>query len=528
MIIIKNVRMELDDSFESIKKKVINKYKLKEVKLFEYAKKSVDARNKSDIFFITSFYVVCSSYKQDKNISVFDENKYRPALKKEKYNYNEQIVVVGAGPAGLFATLSLVMKGFNVTLIEQGKKVEERIIDVDNLMKTGKLNPYSNIQFGEGGAGTFSDGKLQTTINDDYILYMIEEFINAGANEDLRYLAKPHIGTDVLRKVVINIRNKILTLGGKILFETKLTKLDIKNGSLEGIYIEQKGVETYLRTKHCFLAIGHSSRDTFEMLKNTNVYLEQKPFSMGVRIEHLQENINKAQYGEKYYNHKALKAADYKLAVHLPNNRGVYTFCMCPGGEVVPAASEEGHVCVNGMSNYKRDGKYSNSAILVNVNKEDFPSDDVLAGVELQRKYEKKAYDISKSYKAICQKVKDFKENKITTCIENGTSYGAGIVFAQIKDVLPSFITDSIKEALPLLGRKLKGFDDDEALLLGVETRSSSPVRITRNKNYESVNVKGLYPIGEGSGYAGGITTSAVDGLKSVDAFIILNKIEKV
>lgn len=530
MLIIRDIRMELNDSFESIKNKVISKYRLQNVTLFEYAKKSVDARNKNDVFFVASFYVECKNESKVKNkkISVFDKRKYRPTLNKEKYDYDKKVVVVGAGPCGLFAALNLVLKGFKVILIEQGKMIKERIKDVENLLNSGVLNPFSNIQFGEGGAGTFSDGKLQTTINDEHILYMIEEFINNGANDDLRYLSKPHIGTDALRKVIVNIRNKIISLGGEVLFEHKLVDLDIIDNSIKGIKVLHNDEIKYIETNNVFLAIGHSARDTFKLLKDLDVPLEQKPFSMGVRIEHLQENINKAQYGEKFYKHPALKAADYKLSVHLDNGRGVYTFCMCPGGEVVASSSEEGGVVVNGMSNYARDGKYSNSAVLVNILTSDFESDDVLAGVELQRKYEKKAYEMSNNYYAVAQTVGDFLNDSSTTYLKNGTSYKPNVVFGNIKDVVPSYVYESLKEALPLLDKKLKGFADNDSLLLGVETRSSSPVRIVRNKNYESIKIKGLYPLGEGAGYAGGITTSAVDGMKAVEAFIENNKFKKV
>ena len=408
----------------------------------------------------------------------------------------------------------LASVGCKPIILERGEKIEDRVKTVEDFFKTNKLNPESNIQFGEGGAGTFSDGKLNTLTKDKLNRHkkVFEIFVENGAPEEIMYINKPHIGTDILRNVIINMRNKIISFGGEFKYNSKVTNLIIEDNKIKGVEINNKE-KTY--SNIVVLAIGHSARDTFYMLNDNNVSMKPKNFAIGLRIEHPREMIDKSQYGDSY---KMLDPASYKLTYQTQNNRSVYSFCMCPGGYVVNASSEENKLCVNGMSNYKRDEKNSNSAIVVNVTTDDF-NNELFGGIELQRKLEEKAYIEGKG-KIPVQIYKDFKDNIKSTKLGEITPNTKGEYnLSNLNNILPEYISESIKEAMPVFGRRIKGFDRDDSILLGIEARTSSPVVIVRNEDFMS-SIEGLYPCGEGAGYAGGITTAAIDGIKIAEKIV--------
>ncbi|MBR4126622.1 MAG: FAD-dependent monooxygenase [Alphaproteobacteria bacterium] len=491
---------------------------------FRIAKKSVDARKKENLCVLYSFDLTLDG-DEDEAVATCpyrdicklpDEEKFPAPFWNPKNTLRP--VIVGTGPAGMLAGLLLAQAGANPILIERGKTVSERREDVNRFWKTGVLNEDSNVQFGEGGAGTFSDGKLTTGIKKDtFARKVLEEFVAAGAPVEIMYLAKPHIGTDRLFHMVGNIRRKIMSLGGEYRFETQLTDLIIKDGRLIAVQVKNSdGSFEEIPTNSVILSIGHSARDTFEMLYARGVQMIQKPFAIGTRIEHRQAFINKSQYGMVKPN-AVLGQADYKLAVHLSNGRGLYTFCMCPGGTVVAAASEAGRLVTNGMSEYARDKDNANSALLVDVKPEDFGSNHPLAGVEFQRKIEENAFKAGGgSFRAPVQRVVDFLHDRETVKFgEVVPSYRPGGQMADMRAVLPDFVIESYKEGFKLLDRKIRLFSEHDALLTAAETRTSSPVRMIRDPaTLQSVSVQGLYPCGEGAGYAGGIMSAAVDGLR--------------
>ena len=516
MIILNNVNIPLDTDFSNLihiaaKELKTEKENILSVKLH---KKSVDARRKSDVHFCCSFIVEVSK-NEDKIIKI--------CKKADKYNYVPYVwqkaekipetppVIVGFGPAGMFAGLTLARAGLKPVIVERGQDVDKRTADVNAFFEGGELDENSNVQFGEGGAGTFSDGKLNTGIKDKRIRAVLETFAEFGANEDILTDAKPHIGTDILKTVVKNIRKEIVRLGGEVRFGSKLEDFCFEDGELRGITVNGEKI----KCNRLILAIGHSARDTFLLLKNNNFLMERKPFAVGVRIEHLQTDINRALYGD-FCQNPNLSAADYKLAVHLKNGRGVYTFCMCPGGEVINASSEKGHIAVNGMSYNARNGENSNSALLVGVNPEDFEDDDVLAGCEFQKKIEKRAYSAGQGAVPV-QTVGNFVFGEDKKIGRVKPTVKPDFKFADFEDIFPDFVTDSLKEGILAFDKKINGFADKEAILTAPETRSSSPIRILRDEFGESLNKRGIYPCGEGAGYAGGITSAAVDGIKSAE-----------
>ena len=421
-------------------------------------------------------------------------------------------VVVGAGPAGLFCALALAARGARPILLERGRPVEERARDVEALEQTGLLLAESNVLFGEGGAGAFSDGKLTCGLNSPHIRTVLGTLVRCGAPEEILTAQRPHIGTDELRRVLAQIRRRLTDLGGEARFGARLTGLAIKDGRVRAARIAANGQEDEIACDTVCLAIGHSARDTYEWLSALGLPMQPKPFAIGVRIEHLQREIDRAQYGP-WAGHAALPPAEYKLNVPTPDGRGVYTFCMCPGGQVINASSEAGGINVNGMSLHARNGRNANAAVLVGVSPKDFGGEHPLAGMELQRRIERAAYACSGSLKAPCQRVCDLLAGRATARLGGvAPTYRPGVILGDMRGFLPDFVIQNLCLALPKLGQRLKGFDCPDALLTGPETRSSAPVRILRNARRESP-VAGLYPLGEGAGYAGGIVSAAVDGL---------------
>ncbi len=492
------------------------KISVKDIKEYEILKLSVDARKKPNIKFVASLGVTLGE-KLEKKFKSLRFEKVSHLLEYEKKSADKKIVIVGFGPSGMFAGLALAKMGLKPLIIEQGKMVDEREKDVEEFWQNRKLNKYSNVQFGEGGAGTFSDGKLNTNLNNSYCKSVIEELVSFGAPKEIAYLNKPHIGSDKLKEVVKNMREYIKTLGGQFMFSTKLSNIKIDGDRVTEIDVldVETGKSTAIKVDKLLLCVGHSARDVFSLLKDKGVTLKQKPFAMGVRIEQKQSDINLSQYGAEKID--GLANADYKLAVHLPNGRAVFTFCMCPGGEIVASSTDEGEIVTNGMSLFARDKENANSAILVNILPEDFGSDDPLAGIWYQAKYERLAFELGgNNFNAPAESVGSFVYGKETKTDIN-FSYRPNLTFAKIEKCLPEVVAQSLKEGLPLLNEKLKNFARDENLLVAIESRSSCPLTIVRDENFES-NIKGIYPVGEGAGFAGGIVSSAQDGIKVAES----------
>ena len=485
-------------------------------------RKAIDARED-----LTLVYTVSVSVKneaqvlrrcRDKRVSVYKQEVYflpppvtAPAVRP---------IVVGAGPAGLFAALVLARCGARPILLERGRPVEHRQADVERFWSGGPLDPDSNVQFGEGGAGAFSDGKLNTGTKDLRHRFILETLVRCGAPDTILTDAKPHVGTDKLHIALQALRQELEAAGADIRFNARLEHIRIQDGAVSAVTVCQNGQTYDLPARHVVLALGHSARDTFEMLYQAGLAMEPKPFAMGVRIEHRQSAVDAARY-RQLAGHPALPPATYKLSCHLPNGRSAFSFCVCPGGQVVAAASEEQRVVTNGMSEYARDRENINGALLVNVTPADFPDGHPLAGIRLQRQLEDAAFALGGGdYRAPCQRVGDFLAGRPSTGA--GTvqpSYLPGVTYTDLRRCLPAFISETLALALPELGRKLRGYDDPDALLTGIETRSSSPVRLVRDDRYES-NIRGVYPCGEGAGYAGGILSAAADGMRCAEKLL--------
>ncbi|MCQ2285347.1 MAG: hypothetical protein MJZ76_00530 [Bacteroidales bacterium] len=506
---ISNIKIPVENK-EDLRQIICKKMRIPSSQIvdFKIFRLAIDARKRNQICYD---YQVILELKgehpyllKNKDITLYEAPQ---PMQYPKWNKEYRPIVVGLGPAGMFAALYLARCKANPIVIERGSAIDQRKKEVDNFLKNKELNEDSNVQFGEGGAGAFSDGKLTTNAHNEFIAFVLEEFHKHGATEDIVYTSNPHVGTDYLEKVVKNIREEIISLGGEVHFNTTFIDFQKEKDSIK--ILCNNGLE--FKTQHLLLGLGHSARDTIRHLYKKGVPMEAKPFSIGVRIEHLQQKINEIQYGKFA---KWLPAASYKGAVHL-KDRSVYTFCMCPGGEVMASSSEKGSIVTNGMSQKSRDKVNANAAFLVNINPEDYLKNSPLDGLSYQEKYEKAAFDISKDYKAPCNLIKEFLQGKIAKEPRSvKPSYPHGVVFCDFNRCLPPFVVSAMKEAIPLFDRKMRGFNDPDAVMTGIETRSSSPIRILRNEERES-SVAGIYPIGEGAGYAGGITTAAIDGLKT-------------
>ncbi len=522
MIKISNIKVNVDHSIEDVLNKCFKVLKTRKINNYYIDKKSLDAR-KGKMQYVYS--IVIDIDNQDKYLKFKDVSiAKRYELSVEELNVDSQPIIIGSGPCGLFTALVLTLANTKPIIIERGSDVDKRKSEIDLFWEKGILNPNSNVQFGEGGAGTFSDGKLTTQVKNKRVNIILDYLVKFGAPEEIKYLSKPHVGTDILINVVKNMREFLIENGTTFLFEHQLTNIHITNDKLESIDILHNNKKLNFKTSHLFLAIGHSARDTFELIYNKGLEIAQKPFAMGVRIEHLQSMINKHQYGEYKIN-----SAEYKLTTNLSNGRGSYTFCMCPGGVVVAASSEEGGVVTNGMSYYARDLTNANSALLVNIRTEDFNGSHPLQGMYMQRNIEKKAFELGGSnYNAPIQTVKDFLNNEKTTKLGNvSPTYTPGTTFANLHDILPEFMSTSLKEAIVNLNNKLDGFSVGDAILTGIESRTSSPIRIFRDEKCIS-NIQGIIPCGEGAGYAGGIMSAAIDGINVVEKVFEINCLKEV
>ncbi|MFA0033347.1 MULTISPECIES: NAD(P)/FAD-dependent oxidoreductase [unclassified Vibrio] len=540
MIRLTEIKLPLDHEESAIQDAIEAKLGINsdQVLSFNIFKRGYDARKKSKILLIYTLDVLVENeaelleqFISDPHVKVTPDMEYKFVAKAVE-NQTERPVVIGFGPCGLFAGLVLAQMGFNPIIVERGKEVRERTKDTFGFWRKRTLNTESNVQFGEGGAGTFSDGKLYSQVKDPkhYGRKVIEEFVAAGAPEEILYVSKPHIGTFKLVTMIEKMRASIIELGGEIRFSTRVDDVHMEDGQITGLTLSN-GEE--IKSRHVVLAVGHSARDTFEMLYDRGVYMEAKPFSVGFRIEHKQSMIDEARFGKNAGN-PILGAADYKLVHHCKNGRTVYSFCMCPGGTVVAATSEEGRVVTNGMSQYSRAERNANSAIVVGIDPErDYPG-DALAGIRLQRELESAAYVLGgENYDAPAQKIGDFLKGRDPSEIgEVKPSFTPGIHLTDISKALPDFAIEAIREAIPAFEKKIKGFSTPDGLLTGVETRTSSPVCIKRGKDYQSINLKGFFPAGEGAGYAGGILSAGIDGIKAAEALALSmveqNQAEKI
>ncbi len=529
MIRLTEIKLPLNHAPADLTKAITTKLKIaaEQMASFVIFKRGYDARNKRNIQLIYTLDITLTDLDLTHDLLVqFESDNHVKATPDTSYKYvgqapenlTERPVVIGFGPCGLLAALTLAQMGFKPIIIERGNEVRQRTKDTFGFWRQRKLNTESNVQFGEGGAGTFSDGKLYSQVKDPnhYGRKVMTEFVKAGAPEEILFVSKPHIGTYKLVTMVEKMRAEIIALGGEVRFATRVDDLHITDSKVTGVTLNTG--ET-LTTSHVILAVGHSARDTFQMIHDKGVYVEAKPFSIGFRIEHKQSTIDKARFGDNAGN-EILGAADYKLVHHCKNGRSVYSFCMCPGGTVVAAASEEGRVVTNGMSQYSRNERNANSAIVVGIDPErDYPNHP-LAGIDLQRQLETLAFELGgKDYSAPAQTIGDFLKGKPDSELGDvKPSYTPGITLTDLSKALPDFAVDAIREAIPAFNKKIKGFSSDDGLLTGVETRTSSPISIKRNKEFQSINTKGLFPAGEGAGYAGGILSAGIDGIKVAEA----------
>lgn len=513
MLKISQIKLKLNDNKDLLKYKISKKIKTDDFSIIKILKESIDARNKNEIFYV--YEVLIETKLEDKLLkkNIIDVTKYEEVnfdiYPKGNNILNKRPIIVGSGPSGLFTAYYLSLYGFNPIIIERGEEIDNRVKTVNEFWDNNILNINSNVQFGEGGAGTFSDGKLNTLVKDKkgIMKKVFEIFVENGASPDILYKNMPHVGTDVLRGVIKNIRNKIISLGGEFRFNTTLKDIIIEDNKIKSIIVND---DIIIDTDILILAIGHSSRDTFEMLNKKGLIMSSKPFAVGLRIMHPQEMINKSQYGDN-----VIDSASYKLTYKSKSNKGVYSFCMCPGGFVVNASSENNRLAINGMSNKKRDEYCANSAIIVTINSNDY-GDKLFDGLNFQRKLEENAYIEGNGFIPV-QLYKDFKNNvKTKEFGEFLPNIKGKYKFSNLNNIFPKEIVNDLIEAIDNFEKQIKGFSRDDAILAAVESRTSSPIRIERNDYFES-NVKGIYPIGEGSGYAGGITTSAMDGLKLVE-----------
>ncbi len=510
-----------EDTYTRLHKKVaaILGISTDDIQHMKVVRRSIDARKKPNVLICYTVTFHCKHeervYKRNRHNKNLSTIHKKPSLSDEipKLEPKEKIIVVGMGPAGLFCAYYLALCGLRPILIERGAPVEQRTKDVAKFWDGGKLDPESNVSFGEGGAGTFSDGKLNTGVKDrsGRKAFVLESFVQFGASEDILYEAKPHVGTDVLCNVLINMRKRLQDLGCEIYFHTRLTDIYSDGVSVTGVGVHADGKMRDIPCDRLVLAIGHSARDTFYMLRDAGVKMCRKPFAMGVRVQHLQSDIDLAQYGVI---DDRLGVSPYKCTGKTQDGRGVYSFCMCPGGYVVDASTESGGLAVNGMSNKDRDSGYANSAIVVAVNPEDYEGEDSLAGIEYQRRYERLAYALCDGHIPVqrfgdfCRDKETVECGKVIPCVKGSFEY------ANLRQALPNYVANGIMDGMSLFQKKIKGFADEDTLLLGLESRTSSPVRIERGDDLESLSLQGMYPCGEGAGYAGGIMSAAMDGLK--------------
>lgn len=546
-LVLPNIRLPFDHDDDAIIDIIAKKFRIskKIITNVELEKKSVDARKKPDISFVYTFVVSVKGNLNENTIkkagaTVFKYKGYKFPF--EKIELSSRPIIVGAGPAGLFCAYVLAKEGYNPIILERGEEASKRHLTIQEFIKTGKLNVNSNITFGEGGAGTYSDGKLSTGVKDKFLRkqLILDTLVEFGADPSILYMSKPHVGTDYLVNIVENMRKEIIRLGGQVHFNTLVTDVvfDDTKTSIQGVIVNEAGEIKEYASDQVVFAIGHSSRDTFEALHKREIQMESKPYAIGVRIEHPQEWIDRSQYGEKHYEDTRLPVADYKLTYQSPSGRGVYTFCMCPGGFVVNSSSSENMLVCNGMSLFDRDNFNANSAIIVTVTQDDFVIDGIkdespLAGIRFQEHWERKAFEISNSYAMPTQSFEEFyadvkgeayentkyRNNEFFDVEEVDSTCTSALVVASIKECLPTFVAEGIIEGVLDFGKKIEGFDHPKARLVGVETRTSSPVKILRDESFMS-SIKGLYPCGEGAGYAGGIMSAAIDGIKVAEKMV--------